>query len=152
MANTSQISSLLLPVNGRNLLLPNTSVAEIIDYVPPVPVQGAPDWFLGHVQWRGVRLPVLSFDAANGSEAGPASARARIAILNTIGPQRQRLPFLAIVTQGIPRLIKVQEEEISRQDGEQPGQAEQVRVRISGEEATIPNLEFLESLALQMAS
>jgi len=139
---TGQISSLFIPVTHNNLLLPNAAVAEIIDYVPPEPVSGTPAWFLGYVQWRGVQLPVLSYDLINGHEAGALSPRARIAVINSIGEQHKSLPFFALLCQGIPRLVKVQQEEISEQ--EQPGgPADQMLVRVSGEDAAIPNLEFL---------
>ena len=142
---TGQISSLFIPVTGRNLLLPNAAVAEIIEYVPPTPIKGAPAWHLGHVQWRGVQLPVVSYEIANGLESHGTAARARIAVINTIGPQHSKLPFFAIVTQGIPRLVKVQEEEISEQDLP-TGAADSMHVRVSGEDATIPDIAHLESL------
>ena len=145
---TGQISSLFIPVAGKNLLLPNAAVAEIIDYVPPSPAKSAPDWFLGHVQWRGVQLPVVSYDIANGAEGGGTSPRARIAVINTVGEHHQQLPFFAIVTQGIPRLVKVQEEEISEQE-QAVGIADRMNVRVSGEDAAIPNIEYLENLIAQ---
>ncbi len=147
--NTGQISSLFIPVTHTNLLLPNAAVAEIIDYVPPEPASGAPSWFLGHVQWRGVRLPVISYDLINGQEAGTLSSRARIAVINSIGEQHQALPFFALVSQGIPRLVKVQEEEIAEQE-QDGGPADQMLVRVSGEEAAIPNLVYLAQQLTQL--
>lgn len=146
---TGQISSLFIPVSHKNLLLPNAAVAEIIDYVPPEPVAGTPDWFLGYALWRGVRLPVISYDLANGETQGPISPRARIAVINSIGEHHKALPFFALVSQGIPRLVKVQEEEITEQD-ETGGPADRMRVRVSGEDACIPDLEYLEKLLVQV--
>jgi chemosensory pili system protein ChpC len=148
MAKARQISSLFIPVSGKNLLLPNASVAEIIDYVPPSPTRGTPDWMLGYVEWRGIQLPVLSYDIANGDSTSNLSSRARLAVINAVGENHKDHPFFAIVTQGIPRLIKVQEEEIT--EDEQPvGQADTLNVKISGESAAIPNIDYLEDLLRQ---
>ncbi|MDX5298834.1 MAG: chemotaxis protein CheW, partial [Gammaproteobacteria bacterium] len=98
----------LLPMQDCQLLLPNVSLAEVVDYATPQRGSQGPDWYLGRFSWRGISLPVISYDAANGATPQtPDTARGRIAVLNTIGPQHEQLPFLAVVTQGIPRLAKV---------------------------------------------
>ncbi len=96
-----------------------------------------------------MRLPVISYDLINGQEAGTLSSRARIAVINSIGEQHQALPFFALVSQGIPRLVKVQEEEIAEQE-QDGGPADQMLVRVSGEEAAIPNLVYLAQQLTQL--
>lgn len=145
---TGQIASLLLPVAGKNLLLPNAAVAEIIEYLAPTPIANMPDWFLGHVQWRGLDLPVVSYEIANDDATEETSPRARLAVINASAELQGKLPFFALVTQGIPRLVKVAEEEISEQDSP-AGVADLMQVRVSGEEASIPNLPYLETLIAQ---
>ena len=145
---TGQIASLFLPVAGKNLLLPNAAVAEIIDYVKPTPIADMPDWFLGHVQWRGLNLPVVSYELANDGAIEETSPRARLAVINASSELQDKLPFFALVTQGIPRLVKVAEEEISEQDSP-TDVADLMQVRVSGEEACIPNLHYLETLIAQ---
>jgi len=62
----SIIASLYLPVTGNSLVLPNVSVAEIVDYKTPEPVEDTPEWFLGNIEWRGVTLPVISYELFGG--------------------------------------------------------------------------------------
>ncbi|OZG75155.1 chemotaxis protein CheW [Hahella sp. CCB-MM4] len=154
MAQTpNQISCLLIPVKDRQLLLPNASVAEIVDFQQPEKTTGSPEWFLGYIRWRGIRLPVISYDAANDQGAAPApSQQARIAVTNTIGEHHGNLPFIAFVTEGLPRLMKVTKEEITERDEVALSFADQAAVRISGEEAFIPKLEKLEELAVKAVS
>lgn len=140
------ISSFYLPILGRKLLLPNVSVAEVVEYQSPEEeVKSDTDCILGKVKWRGLMLPLLSFEAANGDSYEKADT-SRIAVINSIS-DNQKLPFFAIVTQGIPRLVKVTEDSIDAMDVSL-GQAESARVRVDGEEASIPNLDYLESLAI----
>lgn len=103
--SASSITSLLVPLADRTLLLPNVAVAELIAYRTPQTVQGAPAWFLGQVPWRDLMLPLLSFEAASGGQAETGS-RLQVVILNALGG-REHVKFIALLVQGIPRSIKV---------------------------------------------
>ncbi|AZZ90064.1 chemotaxis protein CheW [Hahella sp. KA22] len=149
---SGQISCLLIPVQGKNLLLPNASIAEIVDYQAPEPVEDGADWLLGYIRWRGLRLPLMSYDKANKSASGAQSAHTRIAVTNTIGDKHKQLPFMAFVTQGLPRLMKVRSEEVSAHEKADLGPMDKMMVKVSGEEAIIPSLEQMELLALQAVS
>ena len=51
------IHSQLNATQHRNLLLPNTAIAEIVRYAALQPVDNAPEWLLGTMRWRGLRIP-----------------------------------------------------------------------------------------------
>lgn len=142
----SVIASLYLPVSNNQLLLPNVSVAEVVAYQEPEKVSDAPDHYLGVVNWRGIRIPVVSYDIANGLEQLETSSHSRIAVINSIGKHHDDLPFFALVTQGIPRLVKVSDD-IIKKTRKKKGAADLALIKIDGEEVIIPDLEYLESLA-----
>lgn len=143
------LGCVLIPVHDRDLLLPNVSIAEIVDYAQPEAADAGPEWLSGYLDWRGLKLPIISYDAANGGPAvPPGSGRGRIAVLNTIGPTHSDRPFLAMVTQGIPSQTRLGEDQIRRLDLE-PGPADLMAVDVEGQTAMIPNLEHLEDLARQ---
>ena len=99
------LTGLLVPLADRTLLLPNVAVAELIPYRAPQVSEGTPDWFLGQVAWRDLRLPLLSFEAASGAQA-PVASGARVAVINALGG-RPKVKFIALLVQGIPRSLKV---------------------------------------------
>jgi len=105
------VRSQLIPLADMRLLLPTTCVAEIIDWQEPEAVDDTPEWLLGRLEWRGLRIPLLSFEAANGRPRGEVSRRGRIAVLNGIGGDPE-LPFYALQLQGIPRLSLVDQANI----------------------------------------
>lgn len=143
MANIpEQIASLLIPMVGRPLLLPNVAVAEIVSWSQPEKPENAPDWLLGMVEWRGTSLPVISLELMNDSDIDEASSGHRLAVINGVG--ESRLPFYAISVQGIPRLIRVFPEEMG---GEEPSSdmAYDVTITVSGERAVIPDLKAVEA-------
>ncbi len=99
------LTALLIPLADRQLLLPNTAVAELIAYRPPITSDGMPDWFLGQIAWRDLSLPLLSFELASGGSQPPRED-VRVAVLNAIGG-RPLLKFIALLVQGIPHAQKV---------------------------------------------
>jgi len=146
----SIIASLYLPVTGNNLVLPNVSIAEIVDYQAPEPVADTPEWFLGNIKWRGVTLPVISYELLNEKTLPESPENTRLAVINTIGTKHAELPFFAIVTQGIPSQTKVAKDSIKEiEEGEEKGPAELLTVNIQGDKATIPNVEYIEEMILK---
>nr|WP_298147767.1 chemotaxis protein CheW [uncultured Pseudomonas sp.] len=101
----SSLTSLIVPLADRQLLLPNVAVAELIPYRAPQASPGTPSWFLGQIAWRELQLPLLSFEAASGGRS-EVSADARIAVINALGG-RPEVKFIALLVQGIPRSLKV---------------------------------------------
>jgi chemosensory pili system protein ChpC len=148
MADHSNVlPCVLIPVADRQLLLPNVSIAEVVDYAQPEPAKDSPDWLVGYLSWRGLQLPVISYDAANGGDpVTPANMRGRIAVLNTIGDDHNAMPFVAMMTQGIPSQTKLAPDQIVQVEGTL-GPADLMAVEVEGHTACIPNLDYLESLA-----
>ncbi len=141
-----EIASLLVPLHDCLLLLPNVSVAEIVPISQVSPVEGAPDWYLGTCIWREQKVPVLSYEALNGEPKAGFSSRARFAVLNSTGISDE-LPFIAIVTQGLPRLARVNEEEIREREGDKKP-FELMYVSWAGEDAVIPDVSRIEQTLL----
>lgn len=150
MKDKSQtLSCVMIPMSERQLLLPNVTIAEVVDFASDDAGANTPDWLVGYLDWRGLKLPVISYDAANGGSLSvPGDNRGRIVVLNTIGEHHEQVPFMALVTQGIPSQTRLTEDQIQQKDGE-AGPADIMQVEVDGDSAWIPNLEYLESLANQ---
>ena len=139
-ANSSSLTGLILPLDDRNLLLPNVAVAELIDYQDCSAEPGAPDWYLGQISWRQHSLPLLSFEATCGARAR-VGGRARIVVLNALGG-RDNLKFIALLIQSIPRSCKV-DNQLSYVDVPL-AELELAAVQVGETVAKIPDLVGLE--------
>lgn len=137
----SSLTGLLVPLSDRTLLLPNVAVAELIPYRAPQGAQGAPAWLLGQVQWRDLSLPLLSFEAASSGQPVPVGNGARVAVLNAIGG-REHVKFIALLVQGIPHSIKV-DDSLARAEAEL-APLELDAVNLGDVQARIPDLVGLE--------
>jgi chemosensory pili system protein ChpC len=140
-----EVRGVLLPLRFGQLLLPNASVSEVIGYRDPEPPpEHAPEWLLGIMSWRQYPIPLVSFDSLLGHSDTSIGARARIAICNTLNPNPER-PLIGILLRSIPHLVRVIEPLITPADD--TGEAVEMmarKVRISGQEAWIPDLDALE--------
>lgn len=142
-----EVSSLLLPLADGQLLVPVDTLSEVIAVQAPVAAYDAPDWYLGELNWREQRLPLLSFEVMRGQPLSATDDSSRIAVLSSGNPGGE-LPFFALVLAGTPRLVRVTEEELAgREQACSPG--ELMHVALSGEEAVIPDLAGLERACLE---
>jgi chemosensory pili system protein ChpC len=146
----TQIATLLIPVSGKHLVLPNVNVAEIIPYTPPIAEDDVPTWYLGCFIWRNTRVPLISFEAINDEPFAARGSNRRIAILNNVIGD-PNVPFCGIVTEGLPRLMRLLPEEIAEDPDSAPGPAEIARVLVNGERASIPNVAFIQNEAKRVA-
>jgi chemosensory pili system protein ChpC len=143
--NTTFIHSQLLVTKGNTLILPNTAVAEIVKYADPETVDNAPDWMLGMIAWRGLKIPLISFESAIGQAKPDFSYNNRIAVLNTLDNSKT-LQFFALVTQGIPRLIVVDKDNITTVAVEEEHDFIMANVMVNNINALIPNVDAIEKM------
>lgn len=141
-----RLPTFIVPLQKSNLLVPKVTVAEVIPYEPLQRVQGSPDWFLGMLGWRGVQVPVVSFEmltVARVSFSLVSVSSASLVVLKAVGG-RPELPFFAIVAQTPPRLVQIAENELF-ETGEPHESTELQRVHYAKELVSIPDLDFIET-------
>jgi len=147
--NPNDVACLLVPMQGRILLLPSVSVAEMVPFTSVAPVQDSPRWLLGNYHWRERSLPLISFEEINGDRRPDLQSQCRVAVLNHTGLS-EKLPFLAIMTQGIPRITRVSENEVQPLKDAEPRPYELMLASLDGEEVIIPNIAALEQAWLDL--
>lgn len=138
------IRGVLIQVAEARLLLPNATIAEVLSYAAPDPLEDAPDWLLGRIRWRGWQLPLVSFARFAGIADEQGGLGSKVIVLKALGGNPKR-PYFALLTQGFPRLVTVTEETLATQgdgDGLPPGVL--ARVQLNENEAMVPDLAALE--------
>ena len=148
-----EIRGLMIPVANGRLLLPNATVAEVVTYTAPERQDNAPDWLLGMVTWRGWRLPLFSFSRIAGIGHEDNFSNTKIAVLKALGGD-PKLPFMAVLTQGFPRLATVTPESLVPTDDDDGHRATGVlaEVLVRDDPAIIPDLARIEAMVLAALS
>jgi len=147
----AEVSCVILPLRRKQLVLPTACVAEVLLWREPAPVEGAPDWWTGTVDWHGAVVPVLDLEALEtpappAADAGTTRGRC-LAVINRTTADAA-CPFYAVVVHGIPRLVLVAQMDLTAQS-EAKSEGELLNVRIGTEALVIPDLAELERRAGQ---
>ena len=151
-AVVKEVRSVIIPLHERQILLPNASVAEVMSYQQPEYAgDELPEWFLGHLAWRGVMIPVISYEGLLGEPVVAPGFRGRILILNALG-DHERLSHIGMAVHAIPSLVRVSADNIvpvnSDDDNPQPLIKQHVELDLSP--AVIPDMDEIERQVLDL--
>lgn len=134
---------LLMTSNHKTLIVPYTSVAEVIPFVNPTPLKEGPEWLMGKIDWRGVSIPIVSFDKIDlNSLKLSTRLNLHIAIFNRLA-DISNLDFIGLVIEGIPQMsrLKAKDFELVKHT---PGNFLSMEILINKKPAFIPNIEWIE--------
>lgn len=144
----NDIRGVLIQTAGGRLLLPNATIAEVLSYAQPDPVEGAPGWLLGRMRWRGWQLPLVAFADMAGIARENAELGSKVVVLKAMGGN-PRAPYFALLTQGFPRLVTVSRDTVVADAGAADDVLPvgvQARVMLNQDNALLPDLEGIEQM------
>lgn len=134
----------MIPATAVKLLLPNATISEVITFSTPKPLEDVPDWIFGLIEWRGWNVPLFSFAQLTGRSDQESTDGAKIAIVKALGGH-QKMPYIALLAQGFPRLITLTDENILLAgDQHLLPEGASYGVNVNDEEAFVPDLESIE--------
>jgi chemosensory pili system protein ChpC len=139
------VRSLLVPLDGMALLVPNALVSEVATLSEITPASGKAPWLLGSITWRGLQIPLVSFEKVAGGRVGLAGRNSRAIVFNTLNGNRE-LPFVAVLSQRIPRLLLVTGRMLQSVDAVPAQEGVLSCVELQGEAVVIPDVDRLEQL------
>lgn len=142
-AAARQLKCLLLPMQGRAILVPNAAVAEIITQQDIATDARTPDWFLGTGAWRGTEIPLIAFDRLCGERQDVPEAAGRFVIL--FGIEAEGAPaFYGIRIDSLPRSETVDGERLRPAEGpEHDSDYVAARATVGERGCLIPDFERL---------
>jgi len=146
----SQINSLLLPIEGDNLVLPMAAVAEVTAaQLPAGSQEGGEPWLYGWIDWRGGAIPVISFEAVTGGERpSPGPGACPIAVVNAIGDAVDR-GFIGLRLKQYPRPVRIGPENFAEDDAAD-SDAGLIAI-IDGATARVPDMALVERVCAGLA-
>lgn len=107
MAEAAQkINSVLIPLNGQNVILPQSAMAEVVPNQGVDGVDTGADWLQGFITWRGHQIPLISLEAMCGRSGGPRTLDNRFVVVYGL-EGFPGLSFYAFEVRGIPHPMKI---------------------------------------------
>ncbi len=149
----AEVYSLLIPLADARLLVPRACVAEVIGYQTPTPMEGAPPWYLGLVNWNARSVPLVSFECACGFPIPATGNRSRVVVFHALSG-RVEAGYFGIVSQGFPQLVRVSNDVVRPDHSRSFPERSPVlcQVRMLNETPMVPDLERLEFMIAEETS
>jgi len=135
------VQSVLLPTAVIPLLIPGAAVAEVIGMQQLTPSQ-ARGSAIGSLRWRGIDVPVLSFEALAGVSASAINARSKMVVLYPLSG-RPLIDFFGILVSADPRAMQVDGDKLKSDDGAEDSPYLLQHCRLDGNAIAIPDLAAL---------
>jgi len=153
--NSQLIKSIILTLKNELVVVPNAAVAEIISVQDVHEVESSPQWMLGKARWRGVELPVVSYEAAGGDNAQAVNINTQVAVMYSVSDEidkDKKYPYIGLAMHGVPHVstfsrgqIKIDEQALV----DHPMVAQ--KVRINGAAVGILDIYAIEEMLQQAA-
>lgn len=147
--NKDEIRGVMIQVGQERLLLPNATVAEVMARVPVQPIEGAPDWLAGQIDWHGWNVPLVAFSRLAGLGEEAAARNNRVVVLKGMSGD-EAVPYLALQTASFPQLVSVPRDSLLADASEEDlPVGVQMRVLLGDQGALLPDLEGVERMVGQ---
>ena len=147
--NSDEIRGVMIQVGDDRLLLPNATVAEVLAKVPVEPVEDAPDWLPGRIDWHGWQVPLVKFATLAALQEDAAGRGNRVIVLKALGGD-EALPYFGLLTASFPQLVSVPRDSLLADASEDDlPRGIQMRVLLGEQSAMLPDLELVERMVGQ---
>ena len=143
--NEGRLKCLLLPLQSGTLLLPNSVVAEIVPAQRHHRGDGSlPYWYIGHIEWRGTKLPLISLESLWDSAVRDFPAKSSFVVLHRLQDASVGEDYYAVYIDGIPHFQFVDEAAVQTLSSAPSNPYVAHEVTIDGASAIIPDLDAVE--------
>lgn len=141
-SSLNTIRCLLLPLKEFNLLVPHSSVDEILPFAV-VEDDNEDDFIIGTLSWRRESIPLVSYEVLNKHEKPEIRRRTRAAVMH-VNAESSGIQNFSIILSGMPKMLVLSEVDfIEIDEGNLPNCTSR-KVDIHNTMAYIPDLDALE--------
>ena len=149
MSESEKLEVYILEMQKQAVILPGDVIAEIIPYEPLQRMEDTPEWFLGLLGWRGIQVPVVSFEMLTVERASFSLVSVASASLVIVRGDTDQvlLPFYALVAQIDPVSHEISDEMLIGTGGTIE-RTEIAKARFNNDVLSVPNLGYLQEALL----
>lgn len=138
------IPCMLIPLQQHYLLLPNSTIAEVIPMPRLREVENKADYWVGQCDWHSWQLPVIDLESLVESESYDISDANKLCVLQGINTNAA-VSVYALPCYGVPQLIHLNESALKLAQDTSESDYLHYQIQIGNKVAYIPNLDKIES-------
>ena len=151
MAEKAQeIRCLILTLKKENVLVASAAVAEILSVENVEAIADSPEWLVGEIKWRGVSVPLLSFEAAGGDTEAIANRNMQVAVLYILNDDSElSSSYIGMVISGVPHVSRFTADQIvvDKDITDEHSMIAQ-RVKVNGVSMSILDIDAMENMII----
>lgn len=154
MDASPSLRCLLMTVQGGQIILPNSLVAEVLPFATPLQIEAAPHWVTGAMLWHNLTTPLISLGRLVFRVTPDADLNSRIIIVNTLSSDSRLLHF-GILGTAAPRPLNLQRADLNVDldipdaDRNRPGVLSWASYQ--GQPVVIPDMDAIEAVLQPLA-
>ncbi|MDT8281280.1 MAG: chemotaxis protein CheW [Gammaproteobacteria bacterium] len=149
------IKCVILTLKKQNVMIPDALVAEVISVKDIQSGEDKPGWYIGDMKWRGVDVPLLSFEACGGEKISRVNLNTQAVVLFAVGKSGEvsKSPYVALVMSGVPHVSSFSHDQIRADDDSSeahPMVAQ--KARINGASVSILDVDAMVAMLEELAA
>ena len=146
--STDFIPCMLIPLQDHYLLLPNSTIAEVVPMPQLNEELNKPSYWLGKCHWHDRELPVIDLESLIENKTSHIPDASKLCVLHGINISAN-VPVYALPCCGVPQLIYLNESALQLADDTLDSSFLHFQMKIGNKMAYIPNLDTVESILRQ---
>lgn len=153
--DSHSIKCIILTLRNQNVIVPDALVAEIISVKEIEEGAGKPEWYLGDMKWRGINVPLMSFEAAGGMKHAKVNLNTQAAILYAVTKDGEEVkhPYIGLVMSGVPHISNFSREQFKfDSDAAEDHPMIAQNVRINGASVSILDVDSMMNMVDELAA
>ena len=143
MNSTTKLRCILLPTTDYKLILPHSTVEEILPFAVIEEAQNTSHYILGTLNWRRFKLPLISMEVLDNKERPEIKRRTRAAVIQFVAADGE-VKYFSIILAGMPKMIVVSATDIIDVDEEKRPSCTLKKVMLDNEPAYLPDISAIE--------
>ncbi len=149
--STEMLRCVLMPLPSVQVLLPNSSMVEVLPYAHPLSIEDAPFWVLGTMLWRTMNVPLLSMERLINDEVNVnTESYSRIIMVNSLS-RDPKLLYFGLVSADAPHPIVLERSMIEPYKSQEPLKVGILSMALFNQHVVcIPDMEALAAVLVPL--
>ncbi|PCJ32413.1 MAG: hypothetical protein COA90_03180 [Gammaproteobacteria bacterium] len=141
---TDFIPCMLVPLKDHYLLLPNSTIAEVIPMPRVSEVSDKAEFWVGLCKWHDLQVPVIDLESLVSNSKSDSEQAHKLCVLYGINDS-VAMNVYALPCYGVPQLIHINESALTLAADEEESEFLHYQIKIGNKVAYIPNLDKIEA-------
>lgn len=147
--NTDFVPCMIIPLQHHYLLLPNSTLAEVIPSPRLINTDASkPDYWIGECQWNAQSIPIIDLESLVTKNTSNTADASKLCVLRGINPA-SNISIYGLPCYGVPQLIHLTESALKQAEQSIESDYVHYQVQIGNKVAYIPNLDAIETMLSQ---